>query len=441
MNPHDDSQSPLYDAAVIGAGAGGLCAAARLVAAGRKVLVLEGRDRVGGRASSEQIDGFTVNVGAIAIERGGVFEETFGLLGVELDLREPSPATVFRIDGKIINVSKGGGWGLLLGSFTKQAAKIGAKFADARGGDLPEAKLTTQEWLAGYTKNETVHAIFRNLCAAIFAVNANELPARAFLTYFAVKGAFKRFGFCPRGTIGIWNDLADGIRARGGEIWLDSSVTGLQVDAGAVTSLDVQQGGQTRRVRVRAVISNVGPTATVSLAGADAFGAAYVAEAKSAPRPAANIVINFATRDRLVDAPGLVTFGKTRRLCNLGELTATCPELAPEGWHLYVAYAVPKPAIGDFDEKSEVQASLQDLRDEFPTFADAKMLSVRVMRGDWPAQRSCAGYDMPQDTPLANLWHVGDAVKDYGDGGTQACAFTARVAADRVLARLQSKVP
>lgn len=138
--------------------------------------------------------------------------------------------------------------------------------------------------------------------------------------------------------------------------------------------------------------------------------------------------------------PGLVTFGKTRRLCNLGELTATCPELAPAGWYLYVAYAVPIPAIGDFDEATEIEASLQDLRDEFPGFAKARMLSVRVMRGEWPAQRSCAGFDMPQATPLANLWHVGDAVKDYGDGGTQACAYTGREAAQRAL-KLLDAVP
>lgn len=425
-----------FDVAVIGAGAGGLCAAARLAAAGKKVLLLEGRDRVGGRASSEQIDGFTVNIGAIAIELGGVFEETFALLGVPLDLREPSPATVFRIDGKLINVSKGGGWGLLLGGFTKQAARIGAKFADARAGDLPEAKLTTEQWLNSYTTNETVHAIFRNLCAAIFAVNSSELPARAFLTYFAVKGAFKRFGFCPRGTIGIWNDLAEGIRRKGGEIWLNSAVTGLHCADRRVHALQVDRDGVSRRIAVRSVISNAGPAATVALIGAQAFGGAYIEQATTAMRPAANIVINFATRERIVDAPGLVTFGKTRRLCNLGELTATCPELAPAGWHLYVAYAVPKPAIGDFDETTEVEAALQDLRDEFANFDQAKLLSIRVMRGDWPAQRSCAGFDLSQDTPLANLWHVGDAVKDYGDGGTQACAFTARVAAQRALDQL-----
>jgi phytoene dehydrogenase-like protein len=424
-----------YDAIIIGAGAGGLSAAARLVAAGKKVLVAESLARVGGRASSEQIDGFTVNIGAIAIELGSTFEETFSLVGVPVDVREPNPATVFRIDGKIINVAKGG-WGMLLGGFTKQAAKIGAKFADARAGDLPEAKLTTAEWLSQYTKNETVHAIFRNLCAAIFAANSDELPARAFLTYFAVKGAFKRFGFCPRGTVGLWNDLTDGIRRHGGEVWLESPGTALRTEGGRAVGVDLVKDGQPLRVNARTVISNMGPRATVRLPGAEAFGADYVRAMQETSKPAANIVINFATRERLYDAPGLLTFGRTRNLCNIGELTATCPELAPAGWHQYVAYAVPRPAIGDFDEKGETEAALQDLRDEFPGFEGAKMLSIRVMRGDWPAQRSCAGFDQPQTTPLPNVWHVGDAVKDYGDGGTQACADTARTVSALALAEL-----
>lgn len=427
--------SQRFDAVVFGAGAGGLTAAARLVAAGKKVLVAERLDRVGGRASSEIIDGHIVNVGAIAIERGGVFEETFDLVGVPLDIREPNPATVFYIDGKVINVAKGG-WGMLLGTFTKQAAKIGAKFADARGGELPEDKLTTQQWLEQYTSNETVHAIFRNLCAAIFAANADEVPARAFLVYFAQKGAFKRFGFCPRGTVGLWNDLAGGIRSKGGQIWTSAPVLALHTEGGRVVAVDIAHDGVTQRVEADAFISNLGPTATANLPGAEALGAEYLERSRSAPKPAANIVINFATQERLLDVPGLITFGKTRRLCNMGELTATCPELAPAGWYQYVAYAVPKPAIGDFDNDSEIEASLQDLRDIFPGFHKAKMLSVRVMRGDWPAQRSCSGFDMPQDTPLANLWHVGDAVKDYGDGGTQACAYTGREAAQRAVAWL-----
>lgn len=424
-----------YDTIILGAGAGGMCSAARLVAAGKKVLVVESLNRVGGRASSEIIDGFVVNTGAIAIELGSTFEDTFALLNVKLDVREPNPATVFYVDGKIINVAKGGGWGFLLGTFTKQAAKIGAKFADARSGDLPESRMTTAEWLAKYTKNEKVHAIFRNLCAAIFAVNADELPARAFLTYFAVKGAFKRFGFCPRGTVGLWNDLADAIEKNGGEIWRESKASALKVESGRVSAVEVERNGERVWVTASSVISNIGPKATAALPGADLLAGDYAKQIETL-RPAANIVINFATRERIIDAPGLVTFGPTRRLCNMGEMTAMCPEMAPPGWHLYVAYAVPRPALSDFDEKQEVEASLQDLRELFPAFANAKMLSIRVMRDGWPAQRSCAGFDMPQDTPISNLWHVGDAVKEYGDGGTQACAVTARNAVAKALAMI-----
>lgn len=429
----------IYDVVVVGAGAGGMTAAARLTAAGKKVLLVESRDRLGGRASSENIEGFIVNLGAIALSRGGIFEETLNLLGVELDIREPSPAAIFRIGGKLVDVSRGG-LGMLLGSITKQAAKIGAKFVDARAGDLPEERLTTEAWLRRYTKNATVHALFRNICASFFAANASELPARAFLVRFAVKGMTGRLGFCPRGTIGVWNDLGDGIRKAGSDIWLDASVTALHVNGGQVEAVDINRGKDTEKIFTRAVISNIGPSATVKLGGAEAFGASYVAEAQRLPRPAAMIVVNFATRQRLIDTPALITFGRTRRLCMAVELTATCPELAPAGWHQYVAYAVPIPAIGSFDEKQEIELSLQDLRDEFPGFDQAKMLSIKVMRDEWPAQRSCAGYDMPQETPLPNLWHVGDAVKDYGDGGTSACAETGKKAAEYALSWL-SKAP
>lgn len=419
------------DAVVIGAGAGGLCAAARLVHAGLRPILLEARDKVGGRASTERIDGFIVNEGAIALEVGGVFEETFQLVGAPLDLRFPEPASAFYLDRKVIDVGKGG-WGLLLGQMTKQAARILDKFAEARSGQLPDGRQSTSEWLSTFTNNETVHAIFRNLCAAIFACNADELPARAFLTYFVSKGAFKRFGFSPNGTIGVWNALADAV-ARRGEVWLSAPAESIEISGGRACAVTLRRNGEQIRITTDIVISNAGPKATVSLGGAHNFPVSY-AEAASNLKSTANIVINFATRSPLHSAPGIVTFGKTRRLCNMATMTATCPELAPPGWHLYVAYAVPKPALGDFDSEAETALALEDLREQFPGFAEARILSTRVMRDDWPAQRACAGYDMARDTGVKGLWCVGDAVKDYGNGGTQACAETAKLVVDAILA-------
>jgi phytoene dehydrogenase-like protein len=235
------------DAFVIGAGAGGLCAAARLAHAGLQTLVVDDRNRIGGRASTEEIDGFTVNIGAIAIELGGVFEETFNTVGARLDIRTPEPASSFYIDGKLIDVGRGG-WSLLLGQLTKQASRILEKFADARAGNLPDGRQSTEDWLKSYTSNASVHAIFRNLCAAIFACNADELPARAFLTYFTSKGAFKRFGFCPEGTIGVWNALASVIK-RNGDIWLATPAVAIHRDRPRHQQCRPQDHGRTRRRR------------------------------------------------------------------------------------------------------------------------------------------------------------------------------------------------
>ena len=425
-----------HDVVVIGAGAGGLCAAARLAHLGYRPLVVEALDRLGGRASTEEIDGHKVNVGAIALELGGVFEETFDLVGAPLDLREPSPASAFYLNRKVVDVSTGG-WAFLLNQLTKKAAKVLNAFADAKTGNLPDGRLSTADWLGQYTRNETAHAVFRNLCAAIFAANADELPARAFLTYFTQKGAFKRFGFCPDGTIGVWQSLAGAIERQGGKVWLQSPCTAIHIDNGRVKSTTVRHDGEEISLSTKIVISNVGPAMTVKLGDPGNFPAEYARAVAEELRPAANIVINLATRDRLFDAPGIVTFGKTRRLCNIADLTATCPELAPPGWHQYVAYAVPIPSLGEFDSETEVALAMADLNDQFPKLDlesdGTKLLSVRVMRDDWPAQRACAGYDLPRETGIQGLWCVGDAVKDYGNGGAQACAETAKLVVDAII--------
>ncbi len=429
-----------YDVIVIGAGAGGLSAAAWLVANDKKVLVIDEKNQVGGRATSYRVDGFIVNEGAIAIELGSVFEETMRAIGRTVDVREPSPATVFRVDGKIINPTKGG-WGMLLGTMTKSASKIGAKFSEARDGNLPDGRISTQEWLSGLTKSKTVHQLFRNFCAAIWAANSDELPARAFLTYFAQKGAFKRFGFCPRGTIGVWQDMASGIQDMGGKLMLGARVASIEVNDGYAGQVEVVTNDAKFSINAKAIVSNAGPVATSHLIGSSNLPSSYIEKLHSTIRPAANIVVNFASKERLLDVPGLVTFANTSRLCNLAELTATCPELAPTGWYQYVAYAVPRPSLSKFDENQEVENALNDLRQEFPGFdAIVKILNIRVMKGDWPAQRSCSGYDMSTETPIKNVWNVGDGVKDYGDAGTQSCAITGKSVAMKAIQHLNETI-
>ncbi|RHW25683.1 NAD(P)/FAD-dependent oxidoreductase [Nocardioides immobilis] len=424
-----------YDAVVVGAGAGGLFAAARLAHQGYRTLVVERLDKVGGRASTTDVDGFKVNDGAIVIECGGITQQTCEEVGAPFDIREPSPPILYRIKGKDVDVT-GGGWGFLLERLTRQGAKLVNGIGAARHDDgLPEDELTTADWVRKYTSNKGVHGIFRNMCASIFAVSSEDLPARVFLTYFTRKSAFKRFGFHPEGTIGLWRGLAAAVEAKGGEVWLSTHVTRIVTDdTDAVTGVEVVRDGETVSISAPVVVSNVGPAATLSLLQREDVPEDYALTVKKADRPTAMITVNFASQQRLIEAPGMISFATSRRLAYIANFTDLCPEMAPEGWHLYVGTAVPEPSVGDFDEAAETELLMQDLRDEVPGFDDrARILSVVITRDGWPPQRAVAGFDMTHETPYAGLWNVGDAVKEYANGGTSACAETAQIVVGKVV--------
>lgn len=430
-----------FDVVVIGAGAGGLFTAARLAHSGFRTLVVERLDKVGGRASTDDIDGFKVNNGAIVIEVGGITEETCAEVGAPFDIREPKPPLLYRIGGKDVDVT-GGGWGLLLGKLTRQGAKLVKGIGAARSDSgLPEDEISTAQWVAKYTKNEGVHGIFRNMCASIFAVGSEDLPARVFLTYFTRKSAFKRFGFHPEGTIGIWKGLAAAVERDGGQIWLSTPVTGIVSADGKVAGVEVLRDGEPITVKAPIVISDVGPAATLTLLGIEDVPADYRELVARGDRPTAMISVNFASTEPLIAAPGMLSFAKSRRLAYIANFTDLCPEMAPPGWHLYVGTSVPQPSIGDFDETAETQLLLDDLRDTIDDFdSRAKVLNIAVTRDGWPPQRAVAGFDLPHETPIEGLWNVGDAVKEYANGGTTACAETAKLVADKIVASYRPTV-
>jgi phytoene desaturase len=406
--------------------------AARLARLGYRTLVAERLAHVGGRASTRDVDGFRINNGAIVIETGGVTERTFHEVGAAFDVRMPTPPILYRVGGKDIDVT-GGGWGFLLSRLTRQGARVLAGLADARHDDgLPDGGMSTSDWLGKFTQNASVHGIFRAMCGSVFAVGPDELPARVFLTYFTRKSAFKKFGFCPRGTIGIWQSLAAAITDAGGDIWLRSEVQSLTTAGERVTGAVIVREGTPAGVRARVVVSDAGPAATVRLLGPDTVPAGYLDAVKRADRPCAMISVNFASREPLLEAPGLLSFASTRRLCYVANFTATCPEMAPPGWHLYVGTAVPQPSVGDFDQTAETGLLMADLQDEIPGFGGARIISTAVMKDDWPPQRAVAGFDLPHATPFPNLWNVGDGVKEYANGGTTACAETAELVASEI---------
>jgi monoamine oxidase len=82
-------KSEEFDVVIIGAGAAGLAAAMRLSAAGRKVLIVEARNRVGGRILTVEAEGHSVELGAEFVHGKApeIFDlvERYGLKAFEVD--------------------------------------------------------------------------------------------------------------------------------------------------------------------------------------------------------------------------------------------------------------------------------------------------------------------------------------------------------------------
>jgi phytoene dehydrogenase-like protein len=80
-----------YDAVIVGGGMAGLTTAAYLSKAGRKILLCEKEEEMGGLVASFQRGGFTWDAGIRAIESSGIVHPMLRQLGIEIDFL---PSTV-----------------------------------------------------------------------------------------------------------------------------------------------------------------------------------------------------------------------------------------------------------------------------------------------------------------------------------------------------------
>jgi phytoene dehydrogenase-like protein len=425
-----------FDALVIGAGAGGVTAAARLAHQGYRTLLVESRDRIGGRASTRDIDGFLVNTGALVIEIGGPVDQTLREVGKPLDLYVPHPATVLRWGRLNFNADTGPiGWS------RSAAPQMLTVLTRVLPWLRPRPGESVTHWLNHITRSKTIHKFVDNMTGAMFAASGEDLPADVFLYYFAKGSAFKKIGLAPGGTIEVWQPLADVVTENGGEVWLNSTVRQLTFGPdGLVNGAVIDRAGTTVTVRARVAVSNAGPLATVGLIDPARLPGGYPEQVRRATDPAAIITVHFASQKPLAKFDGLALVARSRRLAYVGNFSAPQQRRAPEGWYLYSGASVPRPARGEFDLEKEKELLLADLREQFPGFGDARILAWDVTAHEWPAQRAITGFDLPVETPVPNLWNVGDGVKPWGEAGTAACAETARIVVEQITARYPSGI-
>ena len=196
-------KSDKYDVAVVGAGAGGIFTAALLAHRGYKVLLLEKLDRLGGRLSTEEYNGFKLPTGAILLHTKGDTEEIFDEVGAKFDVRDASRISIWVDDVwhelpakgqirfllSIINIA-GEEQAKLLRHFAQKVVtdKIGAAFKWRRKSKPVGDALSFRDWLKQATNNEKVLQIFHSLTSAYSTVNDFEYPVSHWFAYISKGG-------------------------------------------------------------------------------------------------------------------------------------------------------------------------------------------------------------------------------------------------------------
>jgi prolycopene isomerase len=412
---HGEARRDAYDAIVVGAGVGGLTLAAILARVGRRVLVVERHDRVGGYAHAFRRGRYLFD-SAVHLVGGcepGPYEGS-GMIHNVLDALEVRDRCHFeRIDPCYEAVYPG---------FAVQAPSDLEEFARAYADEFPGEKKGLRQFLQEclnarqearraaelasaydvmaspnrfptllrYRRATLSKALDANIDSPRLKAALGSLwpylglpPSRVSFLYYATMlmsyvadGAF----YC-RGTFQRFAEaLGAAISERGGELLLRSSVRRIRVEGGEVRGI-VLENGQT--VDAPLVISNADATQTVEeLVGEQAFPARYVAGLR-AMKPSLSAFVSYVAADLPLTQdttchetflfPSLDHDEAYRGSCggNPSWLSITVPTLAdpglaPEGTHLLVLTTlVPHRVDGGWRaQKERMTARMLELADQ-----------------------------------------------------------------------------
>jgi phytoene dehydrogenase-like protein len=310
---------PRYDAIVIGAGLGGLTAAALLARAGRRTLIIERNESVGGAASTYRVGDLSIEAslhetpdpadpidpkhailarigvldavewvptGSIYEVRGGPVGQPFvlpdGFVAARSALAERFPSSeagVAAVLGDMERITSG------LGTLSRRREA----FRDPREGLAALIKLApmVRDWRRSVA--QVFDRAFGDNEALKCALAANlpywhDDPDRLWWVLFAVaQGGYLASGgrYVRGGSARLSQALADATKQAGGEILLGRQVTDIRLDGdgspSGVVHVD-RQGGEPAEARAPVIVANAAPAVLAAMLPSSArgrFGSAY----------------------------------------------------------------------------------------------------------------------------------------------------------------------
>ncbi len=255
------------DVVVVGGGLAGLTAAAKLARAGRSVTLFDSRKKPGGRARSNEVDGFVLNEGPHALYRTGRAAEVLGSLGIQPDGAAPpierssvvARSEVHDLPTNPLELIRSR---VLTGRAKAAAASIFPALQFGR--DRRATDLTLAEWLDRRKAPPDLRAMIETYVRLATYSNAPEFvsaPAALAQVALAVRGVWYLHG----GWQQLVDALVDRATAAGVEFRRRTVVSGLARDGASwVATSDDDPVAATD-----VVIAASGPQTATRLAGQD----------------------------------------------------------------------------------------------------------------------------------------------------------------------------
>jgi phytoene dehydrogenase-like protein len=443
------------DVVVIGAGLGGLLAAAQFLRRGRRVVVVERLAHPGGRFTAKTFQGAQVSTGAVHMLPFGSNGELAGmlrLLEVPHRVHDAEVFASFHVRGRQY----------VCRSVLQLAGVLGPRqFAQLfrLGGEMlfthPSAEERGQSFAAwlerriARRRSPELYAYFERM--AHFALSV-DLPDVAYPEIVEITKNMLRYGapgIVDGGCAALTGELERRVVADGGEVRLLHDVLALAHENGAVAGVRVRDKatGDETLLRAPLVISNIGPAATRRLANLGARetagaamgapsavttrergsaagddghtplapavdGASEAPRAHGQRREASGLKVHLLSDVSIIPHKGIMYCLDTERIAGIVQPTNSDRRLAPPGKHLLITHQL----MRSDDVNAERAAARADLRRLFGADFGTKVtiLTMSQYRGEWPVNRAMQGEDVSPETELAGLYLVGDAVKPSG---------------------------
>lgn len=421
------------DVTVIGAGYGGLTAAAIIAHNGLEVELLEATGHLGGRAAYDRKGGFLVDYGIHAnrFASEGAAAAALREIGHEIDFVSSGGPMLFR-DGSFVPLPTGVPQ-FLKAPFLSAGDKLFMvsdmlKLVTARYEKIVDVPLEKAVW--GSSRKE-LGPLFRLLSGiGLIAPDISTTSAGDFAIFLKKALRAKENVAYPRGGTSQIIDALSKKVCESGKITLNSRVRSIDIAGGMVRSVKVKETD----IETKAVVFAVPLQRLPELAD----GALDVdfAERCSSLVPTAGISVDLCLSEKVSDIDGLVV---TPDPVTMGQFTSNMdPDTAPAGKQLATFYyPLPVETIDDRGAVEMEEKRLDSLLElMFPGIMDKvewhRSLALKMVDGFEPrvgqSEKHRPGV---RAHGIENLFLAGDTVSAPGNGGD--VAFASAVEAARLV--------